>query len=289
MTQPRRTGRPIKGISYNFEEPVLVETPEPLCVHHLPGSGKRLVLSLAGVGTSRKFSPRREFTGSASGGGQNHVLFISDSSRSWMNGPGVKDRIVDIVAQFRRQFEIDEVVALGNSMGGFAGLVLADVMPVDTVIAFSPQFSANPDVVPEETRWWFYRRQIQQWDFAEVGSLNHPGTNYFIFHADAPEEAVHWARFPKDKRIHHFILAGEDHNLVRTLQKRGLLRQVIETAIAGKPRAVRRALERGFLDRHMSALRREVYEETYPDRVPRLPTPGMGTPVETKGHDHDQI
>jgi len=283
MTQQRRIKRPIKGITYDFADPVLIEAPEPLCVHVLPGRGTRLVLSLAGVGFARKLTPQREFPGSASQGGENHVLFISDRSRSWMNGPGVKDAILDIVARYKAAHGITEVVAMGNSMGGFAALVLADLMPINTVIAMSPQFSAHPRLVPEETRWWFYRRQINAWEFADVGPLAQSGTRYFIFHADAPEEVAHWARFPKDTRIHHFIVTGEDHNLARTLQKRGLLRKAVGAAIAGKPRRVRLALERGFLDRQLCVMRREVFEATFPDIVPGLLAPATVPPKGTKG------
>ena len=62
-------------------DPVSVEAPDPLVVHALPGTGTRLVVALAGVGTVRNAAPPPEFLGTASGAGVNHVLFVSDVSR----------------------------------------------------------------------------------------------------------------------------------------------------------------------------------------------------------------
>ena len=52
-------------------------------------------MSLAGFGRNRNQVPPMEFIGTASGGGVNHVLFVSDTSRSWMNGPGLAEMLSD--------------------------------------------------------------------------------------------------------------------------------------------------------------------------------------------------
>ncbi len=67
----------------------MVAAPEPLVAHYLSGTGPRLVVSLAGVGggQGRARVPPMEFMGTAKAYGENHVLFfVSDASRSWLNG-----------------------------------------------------------------------------------------------------------------------------------------------------------------------------------------------------------
>ena len=247
--------------SNDVVDPIETAAPVPLSVQYLAGRGTRLVVSFAGVGKSRKQTPPREFVGSASGGGENHVLFISDQSRSWMNGPGVADAILRPVTSYCEANGITEVVALGNSMGGFSAIVLADLMPIRTVIALSPQFSVHPDLVPEENRWGYHRQRIDHWTFRDVGALDQSRTQYFIFHGDAHQEAVHWARFPDHSQLHHFIVLGEGHRLAFALRKRKVLRRIVKAMIAGKSRRVRLALQRGSVDPQLGALRRRDYEQ----------------------------
>lgn len=289
MTRPARAKGAIKGIQTEMVAPISIDAPDPLKVDYLPGRGNRLVVSFAGVGRVRKLTPPHEFIGTASQDGENHVLFVSDKSRSWMNGPGIADSIVRLVKQYRDFHAITEIVALGNSMGGFSALVLADLMPIDTVISFSPQFSACQDMVPEEIRWSYYRDQIDRWLFADIGEMQNDRTEYYLFHADAENEAIHWMRFPHPAGHHHFVVLGQNHGLVRTLSKRGLLAKVVDQAIARKPKRVRKALERGFLDRHMAVMRREVYEKTFPDIMSRAPARTAMHPGMAKGQNHDQV
>lgn len=241
-------------------------------MHFKPGRSGRLVVSLSGVGPHRYRPPAPEFAVSASDGGENHVLFISDLSRSWMNGPGVAAQIVQLIEDCRSRHDISQVVALGDSMGGFAAIRLAELIEIDTVIALSPQFSADPRLVPEETRWLFHRQKIDRWSHRHVGGLDRPGTSYFLFHGGAPEEARHWQRFPWNRRLNHFILTGAGHNVARTLKKRCLLQPVVQAAIAQKPRRVRKLLERELFGRNLAVTRREVLQ---PDlcRATPLPTP----------------
>ncbi len=247
----------------DFVEPVPVEAPEPLVVHALPGTGTRLVVALAGVGRQRNMVPPPEFLGTASGAGANHVLFVSDFSRSWLNGPRMAEHIIALIEDYRVEHGIDEVVLLGNSMGGFAALMLAEMMPVDTVIALSPQFSMKPDLVPEETRWRFWQQQIAEWRFPCVEGLQRKQTQYFIFHGSQPVEARHWLRFPWRRGLNHFVFEGIGHDLAARMRKRYLLARVINAAIAGKSRQVRVAMERSFLGRRFEVSRREVFQASH--------------------------
>ncbi len=222
-------------------------------------------MSLAGFGRNRNQVPPMEFIGTASGGGVNHVLFVSDTSRSWMNGPGLAEMLSELVEGTRVNHGITEIVALGNSMGGFAALVLANMVPVDTVIAFAPQFSMHPDLVPEEKRWSIFSSNITCWPIPDVGNLDQEVSDYYIFHGSNPLESRHWLRFPWNRRLNHFIFDGLGHDVAARIQKRRLLPLIFNGAVAGRPRAVRLALERSFLGRRFNVSRREVFQEIHPE------------------------
>jgi pimeloyl-ACP methyl ester carboxylesterase len=256
-----RTPAPaLAAAALRFAEPQPLPAAAPIHAHVLPGSGRRLVVALAGVGTQRSLPPPPEFPGTATMRGENHVMFLADDSRSWMNAPGAADTIVRLIEEYRAAHGIDEVVALGNSMGGFAALRLAELTEIRTAIAFAPQFSMQRELVPEEHRWQYHAGRIGHWRFADVGRLDTPGTRYFILHGDAPEEAWHWLRFPWRPQVNHFILGGQGHNVARLLQKRRLLAQVVELSMLHKPRMVRRLLQRTFLGSGLPVARREHYD-----------------------------
>jgi len=250
-----------------WAQPQEVPAPEALLVHYLPGRSKRLVVSLAGVGRARTRVPPMEFLGTASDDNTNHVLFISDTTRSWLNGPGITKFIIGLIARYRKQHDIQDLVLMGNSMGGFSALVLADLIPTDTVISFAPQFSANPDIVPTERRWFHFRKHIAEWKHPTVGSIQKANTNYFIFHGDDAEEIPHWVRFPQARNVHHLIVKGEGHNIARLLRRRNALTPMFRSAVDNKPRRVRKILELALNDDSRKVLRRVQYETDYPEVI----------------------
>ena len=257
----------MRANSVDYAQPQLVKAPVPLVAHYLPGTGRRLVVSLAGVGGASDVHRAQpmEFIGTASGRGENHVLFIADVSRSWMNAPGLAENIVKLIESYRDAHRVTEVVTMGNSMGGFAALVLPDLIPIKTAISFSPQFSMNPSTVPTEARWEKHQRNIRVWRFGDVGDLAQKDTQYFILHGDHPMEAAHWMRFRQHSRAHHYIVRGSGHGLAAQLRKRLILQRVIDAAIAHKPRQVRKALEHSFRGRRFDVYRREVYLQKHPE------------------------
>lgn len=248
-------------------KPRPVEASSGVAAHVLAGTGRRLVVCLSGVGRDRAAPPPPEFVGTASGGGRNHCLFLSDSSRSWLNGDGVAAEMVRIIEEYRDANDIDEVVTFGNAMGGYAALILPDLTEIRIAIAFAPQFSMHPGRVPEETRWSHFVQDIDTWPHPDIGPLRAEGTAYYIFHGDNPWEARHWLRFPwrRAATLNHFIFVGHAHNIASILQKRRMLGRVVDLAIENRPRAVRQALIKSFLGRSFLAQRREHYQAGHPD------------------------
>ena len=223
----------------------LVETGDHrIC--YAEGRSDRLVVSLAGVGTLPASVPPFEFIGTAWDDGENHVLLASERRRTWLNDTAFADMLVAQIAHHVERLGIREVVCLGNSMGGFMALALPRLTRVDCVIAFSPQYSAAPCEVPEEQRWLRWRSGITHFRVPTVRPLDPTARDHFIFHGDAMKERIHWQRFPKDARLHHFILRKRGHNIVQDMKDRDILRDVVRLAISRKPRKLRLLLEQHF-------------------------------------------
>jgi len=241
--------------------PADLVTRPPLRIRYLPGSGSRLVVSFSGVGTRRHQEPPLEFFRLAHGlardaaQGENHVLFVTDQSRSWMNAPGMAETIAETVADTAARIGASRVIAIGNSMGASAALILASLTKVDAVLALVPQFSVHPEIVPEETRWAFFRNQIAAWPHPQVPDLAGRATDVTVLHGTSPDEMAHVARFAAMES--HFLLPGQDHRLARNLHRQGKLAPIIENTIAGRYVRARDAV------RVAGGLRRAKYEQKH--------------------------
>lgn len=219
-----------------------VLTDDPLHIKYLPGTSNTLVVSFAGVGTQPNTSPPPEFFKIASGEGLNHVLFISDISRSWLNGVDMVERIKRSIELIAEMANADRVVAIGNSMGGTMAILMADYVKFETVTALVPQVSVHPDIVPEETRWMRFRKRIKTYRFEQIIKMNARDTRYFVFHGGSDDELVHAARFPAFENGQHYILPNDDHNLARSLRKDGQLSPLMYQAMMGHTKRVTRRI-----------------------------------------------
>ncbi|MGO4914857.1 alpha/beta fold hydrolase [Pseudogemmobacter sp. W21_MBD1_M6] len=213
-----------------------------LMLRYMPGTSRHMVVSFSGVGNSRKEVQPAEFPGAASNNGENHVLFVTDIRRSWLNRDGLAELLVRYIEATARQIGAETVTALGNSMGGTMALHLSRLTQFDRVIAFVPQFSVDPRIVPQETRWMYHRKRIEVMRFNRVENLRQAGTSYVILHGGSEDELIHATQFPEGPNIHHYIFPDHGHNLARDLKKRSALSDVIGLAIADRPWRLRRRI-----------------------------------------------
>jgi pimeloyl-ACP methyl ester carboxylesterase len=217
---------------------------DPLRMAYWRGTSEKLVVVLSGVGQDPNEYPPFEFFGSATENQKNHALFISDRSRSWLNGDGVSTQIVDTINDVAKSIGTPEIILLGNSMGGTMALMLKDMVPAKIVLAFVPQFSVSRKVVPGEKRWRKYRKNIEVYRFPKVRLKKNPDQTVFIVHGDTDPEMMHARKFPKVRGVRHFIIPGEGHNLSKKLKRKGQLAEVISAALNDKPYKFRRLMKR---------------------------------------------
>ncbi|PTX57919.1 hypothetical protein C8N43_2594 [Litoreibacter ponti] len=249
----------------------LLHDVDPLRIEATPGTSGRLVVSFTSVGRERETRPPKEFVSMTSRKGLNHVICVTDMSRSWMNANGMAAKIVSVISDYVLEHQITQIIAIGSSMGAFNALVMGRKMPFTSIIAFAPQYSVHPEVVPDEKRWWWFRRQITQWPHKALDKLP-SNCSIYMFHGDTPDEQMHWRLMPEAENVKHFIFAGGDHNFVRNLKASDTLRKMV---FAGLNDRVGRMKQ---LVRRAGGMKRSEYEgfssaEAYFREHPKLKRP----------------
>ena len=238
---------------------ILHDTP-PLRIGYQQGTVPTLVVCFSSVGTERNVMPPFEFVGAATAGGR-HGLFISDIGRSWMNGAEIIAQTQQHVAQIRATHGITQIIAMGLSMGGFNALIAPRLFDVTRVIAFAPQYSLHPDIMPQERRWRYWQRQIDPWRFESAEPIV-PTAQTFIFHG-LKDDAHHALAFPAQPNLDHYFFPGFDHTgLTHRLKQRGLLARMVDHALEGRRTGVARIVKR------MGGNFRSRYGEQFDTNIP---------------------
>ena len=204
---------------------------ETIRVSGIRGGDRALFVAFTGIGHRLGAMQREEFVRMAQAGGEHSVLIVQDKTRSWYNEPSFAEKLQPIVAEWGARCA--KIVTIGNSMGGFGAIVFAGLLDADVAIAFSPQFSVSPSVLPKESRWTEYTSQIKEFVYDDAGSRIVPGCEYYIFQGDGGKNWYHVGRFPLLPNVHQFVIRDGPHNLAAILKSRGFLSKVVAACATG--------------------------------------------------------
>lgn len=208
---------------------------EELTLRWLPGSTPRMVVVFTGLNAGFGGAPLDEFAGSASRGGENSVLFVTDRRATWYSAPGLWAKVVDLVKYLRTSEGIDEIVSLGNSMGGYGALLLPQEVRVRRAIAFSPQLTLDRGLTDDD-RWPDIMGRYGTMPARNVGeTFATTRTQYYLTAGGGCREDVdHLGFAPEMARVHRWILPKGRHNLAGTLKDAGILYDVVGAIIRGR-------------------------------------------------------
>ncbi len=154
-----------------------------------------------------------------------NIIFITDKTRSWGNQldfDTIKDAIEPLI-------ETRKIYSIGNSMGGFNAIISTFYIETDVCIAFVPQYSVNPSIVPWEKRWREYTSNIENFRFESVREFMNKTTNYFIFTGGKGPDQRHAKLFPVMDNICHYSFPSIEHNVAQTLKELGALNVVVQS------------------------------------------------------------
>jgi len=140
-------------------------------------------------------------------------------------------RDAGVFARFRR------VVFIGASMGGFAALAYAPMVPGAAVLAFSPQSSLSRSIAPFERR---YRFAARKWDwsdpaFLDAAEAGRTGAEVtLVYDPLVAEDRAHAKRIV-GAEVRHVPVPLMGHRAIRQIKEVGGLQELIEGVVRGTP------------------------------------------------------
>lgn len=218
--------------------PVLtpLRTRLPILIDYADAPGADLVIAFSSIGHDPARPPSPEFVGTATGRGgrPRRALFLRDAARSWGNHPDFAPALAEALAAVTARAPVGRIAAIGLSMGGYAALVAARILPVDVVLAFGPQFA----LTPPDPRWSHWMAALPPL-IHPVAPLPPPG-RAVLLHGGQDDLATA-RRFPTGAGIDHLVFPHESHaSLVPHLKARGCLSGLLDAALDGDRRRLLR-------------------------------------------------
>lgn len=222
-----RLGIGTRRVSTKQPEPIAIHADDDLRVTRLGDpAASGLFICFTGIRQSMGGIGAEEFTGSTALPDFS-ALFVSDLKRTWYNGYPA-ERLTDILDPFCTG---KRVVTVGNSMGGFGALWATTILPVDTAIAFAPQYSVHPEIVPGETRWREYTDAIEHWRYPSVVDAFTTGTRIYTINGD--DDRDHWSNFPEQAGCEHVLIQNSGHDPALLIKQSGALSALMQTCLGG--------------------------------------------------------
>jgi hypothetical protein len=193
-----------------------------------------LIVSFDNLASIGETAPPQPWLQARAGTADLSILGIMASRKDWYRNadtPALITALRDagLFAQFRR------VVFVGASMGGFAALVYAALVPGAAVLAFSPQSTLSRQIAPFEAR---YRYGARKWDWTDAAWLDAAATPAaghevtVVYDPFIPEDRAHADRL-QGPAVRHLRVGHLGHRAIRHLKGLGLLQSLIEDVARG--------------------------------------------------------
>jgi pimeloyl-ACP methyl ester carboxylesterase len=196
----------------------------------LEGDTDIALVSFSGIGEGLGSLPKEEFRKALSGS-KHWQFFVVDKRCTWYTATSadIVRHLSPILGRFRK------VVTLGNSMGGYGALLFASRLPnCASAIAFVPQFSMDPRVVPKEKRWRRFTERIEDWPQQHL-LQGVPGTLplHIFFGARERRDGPHIRLFKQHATsgTSIYVLRGAAHDPARRLRDKGLLAATLDAIV----------------------------------------------------------
>ncbi len=206
---------------------------DALQVSYRKAGGKRIVFSFAGVGFGHAYEQKVEFGHTLRDGDReaaNDVCYVIDRNRSWYNetAPRITSLIKDLSSG-------QDVITLGNSMGGFGALLFGrHLSECSAAIAFAPQFSVRPSIVPGERRWRVFTEKIGEWLVDDcVSSGAGEGMSFLFFGSADRRDWRHSDLFRATLKSNAaiFNIHGCRHDVAAFLREKGALTALLDAIV----------------------------------------------------------
>jgi pimeloyl-ACP methyl ester carboxylesterase len=181
-------------------------------------------------------------------------LFVRDPRQSWYHRglrkhgrtlASVADAVGDLIARH----EVERVVMVGNSAGGYGALVFGTLLGADEVFAFAPQTVLDPGLLAEmnDHRWDdmlapLIKKGALEPRWADLGvalpEARHTDTRYNVFFDERIRgDRLHAERLRHVEGVRLYKFGRGGHALVRALRDCGALERMLRAALGAPERA----------------------------------------------------
>jgi pimeloyl-ACP methyl ester carboxylesterase len=177
-------------------------------------------------------------------------LFVRDLHRAWyhLGIPGLGSTISAVGTSLRQLIasqQVDRIVTVGSSAGGYAALVFGTLLDADRVLCFAPQTAIEPGILSgmNDHRWARRLRSLEtshgldpQWtDLRRALPEIHRDTNanYDLYFDRALQaDRLHAERLAEVDGVRLHGLQGTGHAVARTMRDTGQLERVLLRALS---------------------------------------------------------
>ncbi|WP_295078227.1 hypothetical protein [Tabrizicola sp.] len=196
------------------------------------GAGDALVISFDNLATIDEGWPRAPWAWARLAPLGHSVLGVQSHAKDWFRQPtapallqGLEDR--GFFRRFRR------VVLTGASMGGFAALNFAPLIPEARVLAFSPQSTMSKVIAPFEERFPFAVRK-SNWEAVPfldaAAAVPYIRRAVVLYDPFVPEDRAHAARLA-GPNVQFLRAPFTTHEAIRVVLKSGTFPLLIDTLL----------------------------------------------------------
>lgn len=188
---------------------------DDILVSYIPGSTTKAVIIFSAVSIKQEMFVGQTF-------GNHTYIFIVDKLDSWGNNIDMEM----IHSSIYHLIEGKTVISIGSSMGGNMAMTFSDLFNVKHCLAFVPQYSVKPSIMPSESH---YGSKIRIWKYDAV--IFNPNTTYTIMSSNHVIEKPHLALFNKmfASNTQYLIFDtkhGFNHNVPMQLKDIGILNRI---------------------------------------------------------------
>lgn len=215
---------------------------DELRVTYYPGLSDTLVVTFNSAAHAISQTSPDEFVGLARGrAGRNHVISVTDRSRSWYSQPGQQQRIVRALRTHIKTLDPARIMTLGSSMGGHGAMLFAERIGAHKAIGFVPQFTMHSRIA--EPRWSELRPAMMDDHLKPLRPFLTGRTRAIcMFGAADRQDRRHFRWMAQNCVAEMHLLKGFSHELPRELKAKGLLDDIVHALLTDDDAQVLRIL-----------------------------------------------
>ena len=159
------------------------------------------------------------------------AIHVVPRTNTWFQYPDIAVALNAVVAQTAGYACR---IAYGSSMGAYAAINFSDHLEVDRVIAISPQFSIDPEKMPEDRRWLSAAERIR-FVHDDIAGLRRSGREIYVVYDDRYElERRQIARIAQAVELNKIPVPFAGHPATAILRETGMLSPLVRQLIAGE-------------------------------------------------------